>query len=190
MSYDTLRQKLDSTVQIEFVETPVKDVIAYLSDFLQAPLRFDVRAMEEVAIHLDAPVTLSLKDVKASTAMRIIFDQINESATPIEFVRREGVIEITTRTRVDRELEPRVYLVRDLPSVDADSPEAALATVMNLIRTSVEPASWEEAGGHGTIAALPKLLVIRQTPRIHNRIDELLHSIREAAAEAERDPPE
>ena len=54
---------------------------------------------------------------------------------------------------------------------------------MTLIKKMVTPDSWEDVGGPGQIAAVPKhssLFAIRQTFEIHEEIEEFLHTLNKA----------
>jgi hypothetical protein len=53
-----------------------------------------------------------------------------------------------------------------------------LDPVINLITTAVEPDSWDACGGPGTIASMSDLLVVRQTSRVHRKLEAFLAEIR------------
>jgi general secretion pathway protein D len=57
---------------------------------------------------------------------------------------------------------------------DADS-------LIDLITTNVNPESWDEVGGPGSISAYNGLIVVTQTPEIHKKIERVLDMLREAA---------
>jgi len=181
-SYAKLREKLDAVHSAEFVETPLKDVTAYLADATETQIIFDHRALEEVAVGIDTPVTITLRNLKASVILKTILSQLGPAGSSLEFVRRDGFVEITTREKLDREMEPRIYLARDLPGVTPDSPDVDSA--LNLIQTAVEPTTWQQQGGRGTVVHLGTILVICQSPRVHDRIDDLLNTAREAIAQS------
>jgi BMFP domain-containing protein YqiC len=176
-SFNALGDALETPVIVEFVETPLKDVVAFLSDQLGVPIVFDVKAMESEAIAVDTPVTHSIKGVPARVYFRdILFSDFDT----LDIVRREGFLMISTKRRLDAMMEPRIYQAADLPGVDESNPDVDSA--VELIKTMVEPSSWDENGGKGEIVHLKSVLIIRQTPRIHERIDELLRQTREALA--------
>ncbi len=54
--------------------------------------------------------------------------------------------------------------------------------LMAILTTSIKPDSWEQVGGQGTIAEFDGLLVIRQDPRVHKQVAEVLEMIRDATA--------
>lgn len=112
--------------------------------------------------------------------LKLVLSQMGNGGASLEAVRRDGFVEITTREKLDRELESRIYRSSDQPGATAKSPD--VDAVIDLIQT-VEPNSWELQGGRGTIVHLGPIHVISQSPRVHDRIDDLLHSAREAISQ-------
>ncbi len=106
---------------------------------------------------------------------------------------------VTDSKKLREELESRVFAVADLvvpvpPFVvtgDADhkgaaaqpapdSPQPEFSGLINLITHTIEPDSWSIQGGEGNIKAFsPSLgLVVRQTPTVQAKIEELLSNLR------------
>lgn len=178
-SREAIRRKLQIPITAEFVETPLKDVVAFVGDSIQVQIKLDTKSLEEAAIAIDSPITISLRNVRADTFLTML---LTRHLGGLDFVRREGFVEISTIRALDQQMEPRVYLARDLPGVTPESPDVEAA--INLIQTAVEPTSWEVRGGEGTIVHYGPILVIRQSPRVHDRIEDLLHEAREAIAKS------
>lgn len=59
--------------------------------------------------------------------------------------------------------------------------ERKAESLKNLIRTAVKPGSWSEEGGLGTISEYNGLIVINHTPKVHQKVEEVLKMLREAA---------
>ena len=51
------------STQIDFIETPLSDAIAYLSDFHSLQIVIDAKELEEAGVATNAPVTCRLKDI-------------------------------------------------------------------------------------------------------------------------------
>ncbi len=58
----------------------------------------------------------------------------------------------------------------------------------DLITADIEPESWDEAGGPGSIRWFRGLLVVRQTDAVQARIEDVLHEIRMHARRRQLDP--
>lgn len=54
-------------------------------------------------------------------------------------------------------------------------------SLINLITTNVEPQTWDEVGGPGTISEYHGLIVVTQTAQIHKKVERVLDMLREAA---------
>lgn len=67
------------------------------------------------------------------------------------------------------------------PSAPAaeDSAAEAMGQISDLIRATVEPQSWEDFGGSGTMMTYRSLLVVSQTAAIHAKIEATLEMLRE-----------
>lgn len=53
---------------------------------------------------------------------------------------------------------------------DLNGGEAQLEKLIDLIEQAVEPESWQKNGGTGTIFAFQRMLVIRNTILVHQRL--------------------
>lgn len=54
--------------------------------------------------------------------------------------------------------------------------------LMNIVTTAVEPDSWSEMGGPGTIGQYNGLIVVSQSARTHAKIEKVLDMLREAGS--------
>jgi RNA polymerase sigma factor (sigma-70 family) len=85
------------------------------------------------------------------------------------------------------QLNPKVF-----PAVATSLIDAALKVpaepLKRVITKTIEPASWYDMGGDGSIEYLPaaRSLVIRQTPDIQRQVQELLDALGKAKAESEK----
>lgn len=96
---------------------------------------------------------------------------------------KDEVLVITTKAKADSTFETRLYDVRDLVLHENDPgtpPE--FDSLMDAIRTTVSPASWDKAGGQGSIAAFSNnsvcALTVWQNTQGHEQIDSLLTELR------------
>jgi hypothetical protein len=82
-------------------------------------------------------------------------------------------------------LTTRVYAVEDLV-VPANSPVASqgladFASLIELLTSTVEPTSWDDVGGPGSVAPFASnlSLVINQTSAVHEDIERLFRDLRQ-----------
>jgi hypothetical protein len=135
-------------------------------------------------------VSIALFDVSLRSALDLILRAIDLTWT----VRSEAVL-ITTPEQADGILLTKVYGVADLVTFGnhQDQPPEGCDVLAETITSTVEPNSWEEAGGPGSIrgasAGTAKVLVIRQTYQVHRRIVRLLDQLQAAARSNVEDGP-
>ena len=67
---------LKSPTQLEFVDTPLTDVIDYLKDYHQIEIQLDKKAMDEAGIGTDITVTKNLKGVSLKSALRLMLREL------------------------------------------------------------------------------------------------------------------
>lgn len=59
--------------------------------------------------------------------------------------------------------------------------ERRAESLKKLISTAVKPESWSDVGGLGTISEYNGLIVVNHTPKVHQKIEDVLKMVREAA---------
>ncbi|MGR3293913.1 MAG: type II secretion system protein GspD [Candidatus Scalindua sp.] len=184
-----MQMKLEERLSIEFINTPLRDVIAFLQEKSKMNFFLDV----------DAPninVNIKLNDVPLSVILGYILPK------NLSYVVKDNVVLVALEP-----LELRVYDVRDLliNLEDRQSLTAQLETteeegnsstgeskdtfdrvkeIIDLITSTIEPASWSANGGKGMVAAregMPGDIVVTHTLGIHNGIEGLLAALRSSA---------
>ncbi len=91
-SQQTEKLLANSTANFEFVETPLSEVLDFVKDATGANIILNHRSLSERDIMSDTPVTLSLKDVKPRTALRLILDSVDKS---LFFCVVDGVVVVS-----------------------------------------------------------------------------------------------
>ncbi|HZZ73020.1 MAG TPA: hypothetical protein VFE24_12270 [Pirellulales bacterium] len=156
---DALNQK----VAVEFIETPLADVLAFLSERTKVPFAFDQRGLNEAGIAADQPININIKNVTLKSALDLILGQIKNDPT---YALHDEVLLITSRERASNWMTTKVYPLGDLAKTDMDIPA--------LLMAHVEPQSWDAAGGHGSVHAVAGMLVVTQTYENFSEVENLL----------------
>ena len=78
-SQQTEKLLANSTANFEFIETPLSEVLDFVSHATGANVILNQRTLSERDIMAEDPVTISLKDVKPRTALRLILDSVDKS---------------------------------------------------------------------------------------------------------------
>ena len=199
-----IEQALHAPTQVEFVETPLQDVIDFLKDFHKIEIQIDTRALNEVGIDHATPISRNFKGISLRSALRLLLGELN-----LTYVVRDEVLSITTPQQAAQMLSTRVYPIGDLAIASATPLSGGTSgyetsgygphvvrdeSLDNLIRTTVEPKSWNVSGGPGTLAVISldskRVIVVYQTYAVHRQITALLDSLRELAGKPEAAKPE
>lgn len=138
-------------------------------------------AIEPDAAVLEAkaePLTLRLREVRASTALYFLCDlygvtpAFGEAAVAVTLPAREGEGDLPARYYDVADL---TFSPRDFPS-GWDGGELSVETIVDLIQYSVDPAGWD-ADGH-SIQSRQSMLIVRTTPEAHREIEGFLSQMR------------
>lgn len=206
----TAEEKFHRPFQVDFDNTPFKDVVQAFRDGLGVPVFANWPRLEEAGIGPTSPVTLRAS-LRGDHMMNLVFQGLSlvgeyKAYNRPAFRIIDGVVTIST----ERDLmiiETRVYDIRDLmvqvpdfdpeplgPRADGATPErparvepsreAIVGQIMGLIRKTV--GSYEEWKAHGgdlsSIDELNGNLVIATSRENHENIKRLLAQLREARA--------
>jgi hypothetical protein len=183
-----LEEALSMTTPFEFRDAPLSEVVDFIQSTRQVPVFIDIRALDDVGMGADSPVTISLKGASLQSAMAHMLRELELTMTI-----RDSVVVITTPEEAENDLIVKMYQVADLitPPKKSDlfgeQGAPALDALVETITTVVAPDSWDEVGGAGTINDEVEwgLLAVAQTHDVHQQIESLLAAIREASKHAE-----
>jgi hypothetical protein len=166
---------------IDCVDKPLRELADDLSRRMGVSIVLAKQSLEDSAIALDTPVTARISGVSYRSLLRLVLKDLK-----LTWTFRNEVILITTPEEAEAMLETRLYPVLDLVTVAGATPDKAMRevhdydTLIETITTTVEPDSWNEVGGPGTIAEYPGAgaLVISQTTEIHEHVEKVLAALR------------
>ena len=71
-----IEEALKQPTQIEFVETPLKDVVDYLKDLHHIEIQLDSAALKEAGVDESTPVTKNLKGISLRSALKLLLDEL------------------------------------------------------------------------------------------------------------------
>jgi hypothetical protein len=175
---------LAEPTQLEFVDTPLSDVIEYLKDIYHIEIQIDKKALEDVGIAADSPITKNLNGISLRSALRLLLRDLD-----LTYMIDNEVLLITTQCVADARLVTTVYDVADLVAFhDKDGDWDDYDSLIELVKTAIRPTTWDTTGGPGSISGCPtgqaRLLVISTTYEIQRDVKTLLENIRTVAKES------
>jgi hypothetical protein len=104
-----IQEALKQPTQIEFVETPLRDVVDYLKDLHKIEIQLDTAALKDANVDENTPVTKNLKGISLRSALKLLLDELQ-----LRYVVRDEVLLITSPGKADELMTTKVYPVTDL----------------------------------------------------------------------------
>ena len=181
---ERIRGALQQEIACAFDNTPLTDVIKQIQKQLNINIVMDVRALEEEGISATAPVTIEVSGISARSALQLILQPLN-----LAVVIGDEVLKVTSRQRSKGDMIVISYPLGDLldnlknPSPikpDDEIRSKSLLQIVEIIRGTIEPETWDEVGGPAAIKIheQTRCLLVRQTSDVHVKIRKLLDEIR------------
>lgn len=197
-----IRRKLDRKVSFEFIDTPLREAVAFLQTLTKVNMILDPKAVEAKG---DVPINLKV----ANMSLQLALDWILKLAD-LDYVLRDSAIFISTRENLKGDVVLRIYDVRDLTENIPDFPspelqlqvgpttaaagaggaapgiilvggekaeEVTVGSLAEMIQQRVRPGEWAAELGT-SIEERGGKLVVMQRPEVHRLIDKLLESFR------------
>lgn len=175
-------QQLDHPVSLHFEKTPLDEALKQLSKTADINIVLDSVGLQEEGLNSGTPITLDVEGIKIKSALSLMLAPLN-----LAYTIEDEVLKVTSATRAGGPLIAMTYPVADLvvplPSLSRQARAQSAVdfhTLITLITNTVEPESWDEVGGSGSIKPFETTLslVIRQTREGHEQIADLLGQMR------------
>ena len=176
---EAIRRALAKPVELQFDEKWLLEVVPVLKEKAGVQVVIDDNALRGVGIEPDTCLSTDVADIKLRSALDFILRPLD-----LTWTVTDEVLLITTPEEAESILFAKVYDVSDLPAYRNEQGEGVpdFDSLSNTITACIEPTSWDAVGGPGSIAPFDatgiKVLVVRQTWKIHEEIEALLEKLR------------
>ncbi|HVX14359.1 MAG TPA: hypothetical protein VHC22_24445 [Pirellulales bacterium] len=100
---------LDEKTEVDFTEQPLTEVVDYLKERHGIEIQLDARALADLGVGSEVPVTRSIKGITLRSALKLLLGEMD-----LTYVIRNEVLLITSRSESENLLTTRVYPVADL----------------------------------------------------------------------------
>lgn len=158
---------------LEFIDTPLEQVIEFLRSEYKIEIVLDNSALDDLGIGLDEPVSVNLRNIKLASALDLMLKQLE-----LTKVIDHDLLLITTEEEAQTRLEVGIYPVGDL----INAGESSASLVENLVAILARETWAINGGGEAEIRShRPGLLVVSQTQAIHQELLNALNAIRQAS---------
>ena len=204
---DQTRNKMMHLVDAHFDQLPLEQAIERLREQSGVALAPNWRSLEMAGIPRDKPITMHMVRMPLELTLPLLLRHASRGSDSAlgYHIDEFGVINIAAADALARNTIIKSYDIRDLLvipprfeaydpgdprklSEPADAPAAPPAQptreelttqIMDLIRNTIDPANWREAGGHtSSMSQLNGTLIVNTTERNHDAIARLLAQIR------------
>jgi beta-lactamase regulating signal transducer with metallopeptidase domain len=172
-------------------DMPFRDAIEELKNSVEPPLKIIVlwRDLEETAnILYNTEINMDgVPAIRLETALKLLLMSVSSDIADLDYIVENGIITIATKESLPSTLVTRVYDISDLVDTTLDPNTGKVASyneddandILGHITDTIEPDSWWEAGGEGSIAIYKgHKLIVLQSREIHQKIEQLLCGIR------------
>jgi hypothetical protein len=163
------RAGLAAKVNCKYVETPLEQVVADLGKQSGLAVSIDAKTLANNGIKADTPITCSLQGVSLESALGSLLRPLS-----LAWVPEKSGVKITTPEAAAKNLQTETYDVRDLLLATRGSSDP----LVELITSTVDPTTWSQVGGLGTVSLGPGGLQVRGTYGTQRQIEELLAGLR------------
>lgn len=103
------KKALRNKISVDFNETPLKDVAAFLAKELEVPVRLDTASLGDEGIPATEPITLTTKAISAEVVLELLLDPLN-----LTVIKDREMLTVTTKLAADEKLHAKFYDVTDL----------------------------------------------------------------------------
>ena len=103
--------QLDEPTRMDFEEMPLDEVVDYLKEYHGIEMQLDTKALDEVGIGSDTPVTSRVRGISLRSGLRLMLKAVDPTLT---YAIENEVLMLTTREAAEENLVTKVYPVADL----------------------------------------------------------------------------
>jgi hypothetical protein len=168
-----IRKTLEDPTIIEFVETPLQDVVDYLKDYHKIEIQLDKRALDDAGLGTDTPISRNLRGISLRSALDLMLDSHN-----LAWTIDHEVLHLTTTEAAQARRETCVYNVRELIG------EGTAEELAQIVWKSLVPVEQRDDSADLSILPYRHLLIVRHSQEGQRRVTQLLEQLQSALVPA------
>ncbi|WP_146460007.1 DUF4974 domain-containing protein [Rubripirellula tenax] len=161
----SIRKKLSLVGEGAFVDKPLREAVAELSQAYDVPILVDVRSLEEIGLSATEPVNLSLTGVSLRSFLTLMLRDLE-----LTYMIKNEILIVTTIEAAEMDLIARVYPIPDSIIGNAEQ-------LVEAIHGAVVPDTWDLLGGPSTITVVGQVLVVSSIEAVHEQVVDLIQQI-------------
>ena len=176
--------------ELKFENVPFGDVMEFLRDVSSVNIVVNYKALEAAGIDRNAAVSMRLKDVPFSQALRVMLDDVGGATAALDYSVTGSVLTISTADDLARNVAIRVYDIGELISRGTDGTplreeqqQIKAQQLIRLLQTTIAPEEWKDNGGNvGSMVSFNQKLTVTTTEMRHRQVARLLAELLPAVA--------
>ena len=163
-----IRKKLLNRNTVKSANVPLVDLVSEIATKNEMPIIINIRALEEVGLTEDVPVTLSVEDISLRSFLRLALSPFD-----LTYAVQNEVLMITTLEHAQQLLTVQTFRLPESLATDRSE-------LIKAIQTCVSPDQWEELGGACTMVSIQNTLVVSATEYVHEGVKDFLVKVDQA----------
>lgn len=167
-STERIRAALSDMTSQSFVDLPLGDAVQQLSASHDIPIVIDRRALDEIGLSVDQPVSLALHRVSLRSFLQLLLRQLD-----LAYVVKDEVMQITTKEAAEQNLVVEMYSFAPALTEKSDK-------IIKALTSAVATDAWDTMGGPCTVSAIDNVLVVSATESIHEDVIEFIEKLQQA----------
>lgn len=159
---ERIRSELGEKTVVSFIETPLEDVVRFIAEKHDIPVIVDQRAMEEIGLSTDVPITMDLRNVSLRSTLKLILRDLD-----MTYVVKDEVLMVTTVEAAEKNLILKTYKFPDDLSDRGDK-------IIEVLTATVHPDQWAQLGGPCSIGVIDNVLFISSSETVHESVEDFM----------------
>jgi hypothetical protein len=154
---------LKKQTTVSFADTPLNDVLEYLSREQEFPILLDTVSVEEAGLLVDEPIKF-VAEIRVDQALDLMLREFE-----LTWYIDDGILHVTTI-----EVANEKFLNRSYDLTPFRTAGIASGTLLEIVMQATD-ALWEEIDGSGgMISIVGDVMTVRQTYQVHRHLPQLL----------------
>jgi len=158
----------DELASVDFPRATLYDFLQLVSGMTAIPITLDHGAMAQRNVRLDTPLSVKKFNLSYGELLQGVLAEQG-----LRYVVQDRQLLITSGAAEDAKLPEVKYAAADF---EPDTP----AQIADLIKLVIEPSTWTDSGGPGTIRVDGNNLIVQQSPTLQRAVADLLAKLRAA----------
>lgn len=170
-----IEQALEQETSLEFVDSPLREVLDYLTTLHKVPTFLDLASLEEIGLGSDTPVNQNLNGISLRSGLNLMLDELG-----MTWIVRNGMLTLVTQEEARLRPIIKAYLVSDLVSAkeSVEQLQEIVSATVRLTMRARRAVNKRAAIDRRQVIGFQNSLIIAATEEDHDRVSKVLAMLR------------